>query len=214
MKFKPYVSIDLEFTSLDINNSQILEIGAVYDDGVSEIKDLQTFQAIIHYDSFVNPQLEALVINSKLLKEIKDIPKDDVCLHRQKITLIRFNNWLMNLRQMNEQTNKLERLVVAGKNAAGGDIPILKNNCLQAGVDDITSMFTHRTLDVGSMYFDRFGENVTLGKINELTGRSAEVSHRALDDAFDVVYAIRYKMNEKERIAAERQELFRSIGGE
>jgi len=34
---------------------------------------------------------------------------------------------------------------------------------------------------------------VSLSKINELTGRK-EVSHNALDDAFDVVYAVRHKL--------------------
>ena len=39
-------------------------------------------------------------------------------------------------------------------------------------------------------------DNVSLSKINELTGRN-EVSHNAMDDALDVVYAVRHKLGIK-----------------
>jgi oligoribonuclease (3'-5' exoribonuclease) len=191
MKFKPYVSIDLEFTSLKHEDSQILEIGAVYDDGVSDIDELPTFKSIIYYSEFQKASLEALVINAKLLKEIKDIPAEHRLQFAPSQVLSSFYHWLDQLRNYNPETDKCERLVVAGKNAAGADIPILKRNCLINNTPDITNLFTHRTLDVGSMFAAHFGENVTLGKINELTGRAATVSHRALDDAMDVVYGIR-----------------------
>lgn len=81
----------------------------------------------------------------------------------------------------------LRRVTIAGKNAAGFDIPILKAN----GFD--VSMFSHKVLDPGSLYFPDYGYPPSLTEINMKLGRRA-VTHDALDDAFDVVAAIRAKL--------------------
>jgi hypothetical protein len=63
-------------------------------------------------------------------------------------------------------------------------------------LNEFDTLCHYKTLDVGSLYFDVFGDNASLSKINELTGRK-EVSHNALDDAYDVVYAVRHKLGDK-----------------
>jgi DNA polymerase III alpha subunit (gram-positive type) len=189
-KFTPYVSIDLETTGLS-NDSDILEIAAIYDDG-GPIEELKKFHALIRYDKFKHAEMYAVGMNAELIKESLSIgmPANNA--------LKEFCIWLNSIRTPDSR-GKIQRLFVAGKNVAGFDIPMLKSN-YHYYVDaapsntDITQNFTHRTLDVGSMYFPHFGENVTLGKINELTGRAANVSHRAMDDAMDVVVAIRHLM--------------------
>lgn len=199
MKLKPYLSLDLEFTTLNPEHSQILEIGAVFDDGVSPIDQLPTFNTIIYHDIIERGELMALAINADLIKMISRFNKPEAREPFNPMTVLdNFNDWveLMRKTYLTDENGKVNRVQVAGKNAAGADIPILKNNDNRytLRVKNVTEQFTHRTLDVGSLYLDVFGENVTLGKINELTGRNATVSHKALDDAFDVVYAIRHKM--------------------
>jgi oligoribonuclease (3'-5' exoribonuclease) len=202
-KFQPYLSIDIETTGLSMD-SDILEIAAIFDDGVSPLEELEKFHVLIKYDTFKHAEMYAINMNGNLIREILKGPANSPL-----VALMSFNSWLEGRRIRLAGTNegKLPRLSVAGKNVAGFDIPMLQRN-YQNYVDgrleiNITQNFTHRTLDVGSMYFPHFGENPTLGKINELTGRAANVSHRAMDDAMDVVVAIRHLMG---------QELYPTIG--
>lgn len=198
MKLKPYLSLDLEFNTLDPNVSQIMEIGAVFDDGVSPIEELPTFRSYIYHHILENSELEALAVNTELIKELASYTKEQKEALNPMTVLDNFSEWIELMRKtyLTDENGKVGRVQVAGKNAAGADIPILKQNYNRytLRVKNVTEQFTHRTLDVGSMYLDVFGENVTLGKINELTGRNANVSHKALDDAMDVVYAIRHRM--------------------
>jgi oligoribonuclease (3'-5' exoribonuclease) len=193
-KFTPYVSIDLETTGLS-HDSDILEIAAIFDDGESPIEELEKFHALIKYNTFKHAEMYAINMNANLIQEITKGPANS-----PEAVLMAFNMWLNGRRIRIAGTNegKLPRLFVAGKNAAGFDIPMLEKNYqhyVSPSIDpNIVSNFHHRTLDVGSMYFPHFGENVTLGKINELTGRAGKVSHRAMDDAMDVVIAIRHLM--------------------
>lgn len=200
-KFKPYVSIDLETTGLS-HDSDILEIAAIFDDG-GPIDQLRKFHSIIKYDKFKYAEMFAINMNDKLIEEILKGRSD-----KPYSALTAFENWLLGIRESlpKQENGELPRLTVAGKNAAGFDVPILAKNYQHyagttLGKHNITENFSHRTLDVGSMYFPDFGENVNLSKINELTGRT-QVSHRAMDDAMDVVFAIRHKMldeQEKEK---------------
>lgn len=196
-QFKPYVSIDLETTGLS-HDSDILEIAAIFDDGVSPVSELKKFHALIKCNTFRHAEMFAVGMNANLIKEIlastESLSLSDAFKH--------FEIWLIDIRNsLPKENDKAPRLTVAGKNAAGFDIPVLKQSSLyltgSANNENITRHFTHRTLDVGSMYFPHFGENVTLGKINELTGRAGEVSHRAMDDAMDVVVAIRHLMSQE-----------------
>ena len=68
------------------------------------------------------------------------------------------------------------------------DMPILSNDVNAFNL----RRFLHRALDPGSMYTKEFNHIPTLDEINTVTGRKP-VTHNALDDCWDVVYAIRYK---------------------
>ena len=187
-KFTPYVSIDLETTGLS-SKSDILEIAAIFDDG-GPIDELKKFHALIKYESFKHAEMYAINLNKDLITEVM-ISSESLPV---ETALRYFERWLKECRGL--VSPKSPRLFVAGKNVAGFDMPLLGANSDHYSYDthNIINNFTHRTIDVGSMYFPHFGENVTLGKINELTGRAANVSHRAMDDAMDVVVAIRHLM--------------------
>ena len=188
---RPYLSVDIETTGLD-DRSQILQIAAVFDDLKSPVANLLTLDMPIKYDTITYAEPFALGMNATLLqnmmnKEFKTYTPNDA-----GTALIEFLQQCQELSGLDEKGKPL-KVVIAGKNVASFDIPKLRaflDRTDRRGFDEILH---HRTLDVGSLYYDVFGDNVSLSKINEVTGRKA-VSHNALDDALDVVYAVRHKL--------------------
>lgn len=190
---KPYTSIDIETTGLDLERSEILQIAMIYDDLISPIGLLPRLEIKIKYDSFNYSEPYALMMNAKLIERMsKD--KEEVFVYPQiaRIRLVQF---------MNEFMKDKEKVVFAGKNVASFDIPMIRNwlkrlestTPNEGYLKKFNSACHYKTIDVGSLYFDVFKENVSLSKINELTGRK-EVSHDVMDDALDVVIAIRHKL--------------------
>jgi len=175
MQIKPYIALDLETTGLDPEKDQILEIGAVYDDGVSKIKDLKTFRIISPNIRFSGNAF-ALSLNSNLLKEISE---NKICSN----IVIEFEKWI---EKIIEEDNGITP-TFAGKNVANFDIPFLISN-------GFTIKYHHRILDIGSCYYSKFGYIPSLSEINQYIGNSG-VTHKALDDALDVVKAIRVLIN-------------------
>lgn len=172
MKYKPFLSLDIETTGLD-PHSQILQLAAVY---VSPNQNNKEFKCNIKYSKIIGEPF-ALKMNAKLIEQMTI--KDNGALTLEE-AIQQFNIFLT-------ECELIGRITVAGKNVAGFDIPILKNN----GFD--TSRFSHRVIDVGSLYFNDFGYVPTLTEINKLLGRN-EVAHTALEDCYDVVISILEKV--------------------
>lgn len=201
---RPYMSIDIETTGID-DRSEILQIAAIIDDG-SDLSQLKTLDMPIKHKSIDYSEPYALGMNADLLKKMMD--KEFVTYTPQ----LAIESLLVFMETMNatyiDDKNKPIKIMFAGKNVASFDIPKIRlfiqkhgelNNPLLRGsrsLERFDKITHYKTLDVGSLYFDTFQDNVSLSKINELTGRS-EVSHNAMDDAMDVVYAVRYKLNNK-----------------
>lgn len=196
---RPYVSLDLETTGLDLQRSQILQIGAVFDDGKSPIEKLQTFNILIENDLITYGEPYAIGMNSWIFKELHDknskFEKQSLSIALQKLWLLlseaaeRAYEWDV----ANGKDKPRKNVQIAGKNVGSFDIPILNNQAATVDQAGVLAPADHRTIDVGSMYFDEFGRNAGLNSINKLTGRDG-VSHDALQDAFDVVTAIRHKL--------------------
>ena len=68
---RPYVSIDIETTGIS-DESHILQIAAVYDDLVSPIDELKTFNVAIKYDVMTHCEPYAMGINAELLRKLMD----------------------------------------------------------------------------------------------------------------------------------------------
>lgn len=186
---RPYVSIDIETTGIS-DESHILQIAAVYDDLVSPIDELKTFNVAIKYDVMTHCEPYAMGMNAELLRKLMD-KNFGVTPNRATTDFMGF---------LDEVIKDRGKLFFAGKNVANFDIPKLilhfDKHAHRVVFNEFKSRIHYKTLDVGSLYYDVFGDNVSLSKINELTGRK-EVSHDALDDAMDVVYAVRHKLNIK-----------------
>lgn len=187
---RPYLSVDLETTGLDMK-SAILEIAFVLDDGKSPVDQLEKHSYVIQHNSFTHAEPYALNMNAALIKQIAE-KKDTVSLEfALKQLEIALTDLSYKCQKYDEETKawRIDRKVcIAGKNVASFDIPLLRANGFTS------SLISHRTIDTGSMYFKDFGGVIpSQGEINKLIGRE-EVSHRALDDAMDVVCAIRAKL--------------------
>ena len=189
-----YVSVDIETTGI-ADNAHILQISAVYDDLKTPIDQLKTFDVVIKYDVMTHCEPYAMGMNAALLKKMmsKDFKTCDV--HKASTLFLQF---LDGVQEIDEKGRK-QKIIFAGKNVASFDIPKITN--FLPDHKEYRGHFTrnivhYKTLDVGSLYYDVFKDNVSLSKINELTNRPA-VSHNALDDAFDVVYAVRHKLGIK-----------------
>lgn len=186
---KPYLSIDIETTSLLPGEGHILEIGAVYDDLKSPLEELKTFHYVCQYDDteVIKGNVYALQMNVELLKEIAGLTKSAIPQDYPEVIAKHWHVFLANLPEGKEG----KKIVVAGKNAAGFDIPWLKHHKFA------TSCFDFRVLDPGSLYFQEMGKVAGLSALKKHIGLEDEVTHRALDDAFDVVKLIRYKLGVK-----------------
>lgn len=192
MSNKGYVSIDIETTGID-DKSHILQISAVYDDLKSSILSLKTIDLVIKHPVLTHCEPYAMGMNAELLKKMMDskfVTKNPATACHE---LLNFFRGVQNLIGPNEK-GTFSKIVLSGKNVASFDIPKLKIFFKDQGLlQDFNDIVHYKTLDVGSLYYDVFQDNVSLSEINKLTNR-AEVSHNALEDAFDVVHAVRHKL--------------------
>ena len=173
----PYLSIDIETSGLNTEKSHVLQLAAVYDNG-GPIEELPTFNRVICWPVLTWAEITAVNMNKRLMEKAYNNEKGVLSVDAARFAWKHFLDSLA-----------LEgKFFAAGKNVASFDIPILKNH---TNLFDM-SRISHRVLDPGSMYSENFDHIPNLNEINKITGRK-EVSHDALDDAMDVVYAIRYK---------------------
>lgn len=187
-----YVSIDIETTGID-DKSHILQISAVYDDLKTPIAKLSTVDLPIKWDVMTHCEPYAMGMNAELLKKMMDKKFVTYGVQSAIETLIGFLTQVQEMEGVDDKGRK-KKIVLAGKNVASFDIPkiqrLIKDSKYEKQFNDLIH---YKTLDVGSLYYDVFKDNVSLSEINKLTNRAA-VSHNALDDAFDVVYAVRHKL--------------------
>jgi oligoribonuclease (3'-5' exoribonuclease) len=177
MIIHPYLSIDIETTGLDCEKDRILEIGAIYDDGITPIEKLHTFRKIVQIDRLSgNPY--ALSLNRDLLLEISKNTGELKLVHS-------FNMWLSDLFYNSPLEGK--PITLAGKNVGNFDLKFLIK-------EGFNYPYNHRIIDLGSMYLTDFGYIPSLNTINKSLNYKP-VAHRALDDAMNVVKAIRHKYN-------------------
>jgi hypothetical protein len=176
MSFRfPYLSLDVETTGVNVPKVHVLQLSAVYDNGDS-IESLPTFDAVIAWPKILYGEEYAMNLNRHLIERAA-MNDNVVTLGKAKAD---FETWL-------SQVQPQGKITVAGKNAAGFDLPIFTNQVNGF----FFKRFLRRVLDPGSMYTEYFDHIPTLDEINTWIGGEA-VTHDALKDAFDVVRAVRY----------------------
>ena len=192
--YRPYLSLDTETTGLNEDRIQILQIGAVLDfSPLVPVDELPKFDVVIEYSHFEYSEPFAMQMNAGLLKRIA--AKDHTTPLKYALTdLLYFIEQSRGLiRSYNKKygDDNLDKVQIAGKNIAW-DLYTIKRNLKEYNlINQWNKSVQHRNIDVGSMYWPRFGYTPSLGDINKITGRD-EVSHDAISDAHDVIEAIRY----------------------
>ena len=182
-----YISIDIETTGVDPKNCQILEIGAIIEDSnkLLDYENLPKFHCYINQSNFVGSEY-ALNLNKNIIEIIKEGKHSNIKDKDQVVT--DFANWLFfNGFDPNESGKIL--ITVAGKNFARFDYRFLEllpnwNNLIQV---------RHRILDPMHNYIDWKNDLVppSLNDCLNRAGFNKEVSHLALEDAWDIIKLLR-----------------------
>lgn len=183
---RPYVSIDIETTGLDWETCQTIEVGAVIDDFKTAIADLPTFRCYVDHGLFKG-QPYALSMHAEIFRAIA-MGNTDVDILAPEEVADFFGTWLNN----NGLNPVFEKTQVAGKNFAAFDKCFLEE--LPLWVTEVN--MEHHIIDPGNMYYVP-GVDDSPPDTAECLRRAKlppVVNHKALDDAFDVVRLIRYKV--------------------
>lgn len=187
-----YVSIDIETTGLDWRTCQTIEVGAVIDDFETPIEKLPTFRCYIDHGIFAGEPY-ALSMHAEIFRAIARERSHnleifpDIYVFKPDKVADHFATWLSK-----NGIIPWDKFVVAGKNFGAFDKNFL--DLLPGWKEEIR--MHHRIIDPGSMYYVPGVDDIPPNM--EECFRRAQlplvVNHKALDDAFDVVKLIRYKM--------------------
>lgn len=173
-----YVSIDLETTGLDPKNDQILMVAMIVEDTENKLprKQLPTFSCFVQHARYTGTPF-ALWLNGWIFEALAK--KDE-----SKYPIYSAHQWSHKAIDFLAQHVGSERTVAAGKNVAGFDIQFLPDN--------IKNRFIHRTIDPGSMFIDwKQNRPLSLDDIKKKLKIEGEVTHDAVDDAWDVIEVLR-----------------------
>lgn len=205
-----YLSIDIETTGLDPLTCDVIEFGAILEDTENPAgrEKLPTFHKYLWRDVY-RGEPYALAMNAHIFQKMLELKKTEGVGgfhdHDKKLTnpdflWDHFGWWMYDNRKhwagtpfgdSNDNRYWLDgpRLVVAGKNVAGFDIPFLKQ------IKGNFPKFHHRVIDPGMMYFDPRNDTVPpdLKECKKRAKLPEHVSHEALDDAWDVIQLVREK---------------------
>jgi len=179
-----YVSIDIETTGLNPEHCQILEIGAVIDDGTAPIEDCPTFHCYIDH-SLLLGESYALSMHPTILRRIATKEEGYTYLQSWEVAT-RFCDFL----KEHGLDPENEKVFVAGKNYASFDARFLAK--LTNWDKHIKTH--HRILDPAALYWQPETDGARLPDTKTCMDRAGipgEVAHTAVEDAIVVVRLIR-----------------------
>jgi oligoribonuclease (3'-5' exoribonuclease) len=174
--------VDIETTGTDIPNHQILEIGAIVWDTVdmdTPIEYLDSFHTVVRQENLKGDAV-AFAMNAGLIARIAN--KEGTWPYEASYNFYDF------VKKRFPEGN----VVACGKNVQGFDVPFLKKFMR---LHYTSRFFSHRTLEVGSVYFDPFRDEKipSLQDCLKRAGLDKEVAHEALQDCADVIRVLRSK---------------------
>lgn len=207
---RPYLALDCETSGLNRQLSEVLELGYCFDDFKTPIGLLPSANIIVdnpvwNYSESYAMQMNIRLIQAQNNKDVAKVHPKETFSHLFEATRYAADKAaLWDEEQSAKETDPanrwkpLRRVSIAGKNASVFDIPVLTAYFMRKEIApnilaEWQSYLHYKYIDVGSVYYSRFGYIPSLSEINKLTGRN-EVSHKAIDDALDVVYAVRYSL--------------------
>lgn len=187
MDLKPYIALDIETTGL-MEYDQVLQVAMIFDDFSTSVEQLEKISFLVDnseeiYHGALDPK--AISMNSWIFKELSQGHSNHLIFRTERARGV-FHDFLTEI-----NTKRGITITFAGKNVKEFDIATLKRNGFINSANE--NLISHRVIDTGSLYLPEFGYVPTQNEINKFIGRKA-VTHDALDDATDVVCAVRSKM--------------------
>jgi DNA polymerase III epsilon subunit-like protein len=185
-----YVSIDIETTGLNSENCQVLEIGAVIDDGTTPIKDCPTFHCYVDHGLILGEPY-AVSMHPTILRRIATHEGGYTYLQPWEVAT-RFRDFL----KEHGLDSENEKVFVAGKNYAAFDARFLRK---LTNWDKHVKVH-HRVLDPAALYWQPEIDGVELPDTKtciQRAGISGEVAHTAVEDARIVVRLIRHAIDNR-----------------
>jgi len=192
----PYVSLDIETTGLNPENCQVLEIGAVIDDGTTPIEECPTFHCYVDHGLILGEPF-AVSMHETILRRIATHEEGYTYLQPWEVAT-RFHDFL----KEHGLDSENEKIVVAGKNYASFDARFLSK---------ITSwdkhiQVHHRILDPAALYWQPETDGVELPDTKTCMERAdipGEVAHTAVEDAQVVVRLIRHAISNRKTLTTD-----------
>jgi oligoribonuclease len=198
-----YISLDIETTGFDPIENDILEIGIYLEDTslCLDREKLPCFHCYI-WKEIYRGNAYALAMNAHIITKILELkracPEGTYRLLAPSDVISHIANWLYKNRKLFPSVKmsdtfpwgEFPKLVVAGKNVAGFDLPFIRELPRSHYLS-----FYHRTIDPAMLYFDPKIDEIPpdLSTCKKRAGFETYVSHNALDDAWDVIRLIRHK---------------------
>ena len=179
-----YVSIDIETTGLNPENCQVLEIGAVIDDGTTPIEDCPTFHCYVDHGLILGEPF-AVSMHATILRRIATHEGGYTYLQPWEVAT-RFHDFL----KKHGLDPENEKIVVAGKNYASFDARFLRKLTNW----DKHVRVHHRILDPAGLYWQPETDGMDLPDTKTCMERASisdEVAHTAVEDARTVAHLIR-----------------------
>jgi DNA polymerase III epsilon subunit-like protein len=192
----PYVSIDIETTGLNPENCQVLEIGAVIDDGTTPIEDCPTFHCYVDHGLILGEPY-AVSMHPTILRRIATHEEGYTYLQPWEVAA-RFHDFLKEHGLDPED----QKIVVAGKNYASFDARFLRKLTNW----DKHVRVHHRILDPAALYWQPEIDGAQLPNTKtcmERAGIGGEVAHTAVEDAQVVVRLVRYAINNRKTLTTD-----------
>ena len=190
-----YVSLDIETTGLNPENCQVLEIGAVIDDGTTPIEECTTFHCYIDHGLILGEPF-AVSMHPTILRRIATHEDGYTYLQPWEVAS-QFRDFL----KQHGLDSENESVFVAGKNFASFDARFLAKLTNW----DKHVRTHHRILDPAAMYWRPEIDGVELPNTKtcmERAGIDGEVAHTAVEDAIVVVRLIRHAIDDRQPLAS------------
>ena len=201
-----YVSIDIETTGLDEYSNQMIEFGAIIEDTHNPLsfEESKKFHAIIknsQNEYYGNPI--ALAMNQRIFNILANrmkINEDDYDARVQfdtKYNIVDEENFIeafylwcsLNLTNKPKHSQDKVKFIAAGKNFGKFDLQFLNRYVEWNEKFEVH----HRSIDPGSIFW-RPLEDKSLPSLStclERVGENTEVAHDAIQDAWQVILALR-----------------------
>lgn len=205
-----YVSLDLETTGLDPLDHQITEFAVVVDDLTTcqPIESLPAIHGYVEHREDLIWNMHALLMFKNRLEEYhvaEKVKVDELVqvilnflpafIIKDYVKKCKDPDFNVTPKFSSQTEMEKTRITFAGKNFASFDKGFLAN---LPNADRLLRVMHHRSFDPGSLYFDPRVDAVipATATCMERAGIKGPVTHRALDDARNVVRLIRthYKL--------------------